>query len=830
MKLLRSFIIFLLFILCFFLNAISPEIDSKLTSDEKAWLQNNKSIQLGVDPSWPPMEMISSDGKYQGIAADYIDIIEHLLGIEMTLLAGLSWEAVIAKAKSGEIDLLPAVAESQEREEYLNFSESYASIPVVIITMANNNAIKSIEDLKGLRVAVVKSYAVQDWLKRDHPEINLYMAENAENALKLVSFGSVDAYIGDTASASYFINNSAIVNLKIASDTQYSYSLKMGVRKDYKIFLSILNKTISEIPQKTKNEIFQKWITLRYEKINLKKIAWSFAGTLAAIVFIVLVFINIRLRRLRRELESGIKARTKELLQLNKDLKTSRDHYEAIIELAADAILLGTPEGLIFGSNSQTSELSGYSKEELLGKTINILFSEEERARVPMRYDLLKQGKTVRNERSMTRKNGSLIPVEMNTKMMPDGTYQTFIRDVTDRKNAENEKKIFEEKIARSEKMEALGRLAGGVAHDLNNILSGIVSYPDLILMTLPSDSSIRKYIGVMKQSGERAAAVVQDLLTLSRRGVSDREVSSINSAVSKYMISPEYEKIKTLFPNCSAKFISDNSLLPVLCSEYNFFKIIMNLVNNAFEAMPAGGTVNISTRNQYIDKPLAGYERVLEGDYAVLSVSDEGTGIDENDLKRIFEPFYTKKVMGRSSGTGLGMSVVYGIIQDHNGYINVETKVGLGTVFDLYFPITRDLSVNKIDDLSLKNCKGKGERILVVDDVYEQREIAEIILKSLGYEVETVSGGAQAIKYFESKKADLLVLDMIMEPGIDGLETYQEIVKIYPKQKAVIVSGFAESDRVLSAQKLGAGEYVRKPYTIEKLGIAVRRELDKAG
>jgi CheY-like chemotaxis protein len=216
-----------------------------------------------------------------------------------------------------------------------------------------------------------------------------------------------------------------------------------------------------------------------------------------------------------------------------------------------------------------------------------------------------------------------------------------------------------------------------------------------------------------------------------------------------------------------------------------------------------------------------------LEGDYAVLEIVDQGVGISPEDLNRIFEPFYTRKVMGRS-GTGLGMAVVWGTVQDHDGYIDVESTVGQGSTFRLYFPATRETLSRVEAPLPIQAYMGKGERILVVDDVKEQREIATSLLGRLNYSVETVESGMEAVEYIKRQPSDLVILDMIMDPGIDGLETYRRMLAIRPNQRAIIASGYSENHRVREAQRLGAGTYVRKPYMLEKIGIAVRRELDR--
>ena len=272
--------------------------------------------------------------------------------------------------------------------------------------------------------------------------------------------------------------------------------------------------------------------------------------------------------------------------------------------------------------------------------------------------------------------------------------------------------------------MEAIGTLAGGVAHDLNNILSGIVSYPELLLMDLPQDSKMRKSIETIQQSGQKAAAIVQDLLTLARRGVAANGVVNLNQIVSDYLKSAEFDKLKTYHPEVQIETNLKPYLFNILGSSIHLSKTVMNLVSNAVEAIRGKGTVKISSDHSYIDKSIRGYDNIEEGDYVVLKVVDDGVGISAEHIDRIFEPFYSKKKMGRS-GTGLGMAVVWGTVKDYRGYVDVQSTEGIGTTFTLYFPVTRKEIMERITNGSLEDYLGSGESILVVDDVKEQRELA---------------------------------------------------------------------------------------------------------
>ncbi len=415
--------------------------------------------------------------------------------------------------------------------------------------------------------------------------------------------------------------------------------------------------------------------------------------------------------------------------------------------------------------------------------------------------------------------------VEERTKELRK-SYEKLQAEIQERQKADSQKQALEERLARSEKMEALGLLAGGVAHDLNNVLSGIVSYPDLLSMKLEKNSPLLPMIEAIKKSGQNAAAIVQDMLALARRGVTNTEVLDLNNEIiADYLQSPELRKLRTFHPTIKIETRLAANLMHIHGSSIHLKKALMNLVSNAAEAQPDGGQIAISTENRYVDQPLSSYYQVNEGDYVLLTVEDFGIGIAEEDLERIFEPFYTNKAMGRS-GTGLGMAVVWGTVQDHHGYINVQSRPGKGTRFELYFPVTREKQLKKDDAVAITDFMGNQEKILVIDDMPEQRKIATIILENLNYNVNSASSGEEAISYLQDHKADLLLLDMIMVPGIDGLDTFKQIIKTHPQQKAVIASGFAENQRVKEAQGLGAGAYIRKPYTMEKIALAIRNEL----
>jgi PAS domain S-box-containing protein len=518
----------------------------------------------------------------------------------------------------------------------------------------------------------------------------------------------------------------------------------------------------------------------------------------------------------------------------NNDLeRAAEEKYRVITEFANDCIMVIQDGKMVF-RNRACCDLIGRPLTGTAQRDFADILASEDRKAVLEHYNTLLEGGHVPIPHMVLirRADGEQRFVEISSSLIQyrnRPAVLAIMRDITERKRTEEARLESERKFARLMKMESLGLLAGGVAHDLNNILSGVVSYPDLLLMQLPEDSPLRNPIAAIQKSGQKAAAIVQDFLTMAQRGVPTIELVDLNEIISEYLKSPECEKLRSYHPDVEIKLDLAGDLLNISGSKVHLSKTIMNLVSNAAEAMKEGGIISISTENRYIDRPIQGYELVDEGDYAILTVSDTGIGIPDEDRGRIFEPFYTKKKMGRS-GTGLGMTVVWGTVKDHRGFIDLHSTEGEGTTFRLYFPATREKLEKKDTPLvSPKEYMGKGESILVVDDVAEQRDIASVILSELGYSVGVVSSGEEAIEYLKDHTADLLVLDMIMDPGIDGLDAYRKILELHPNQKAIITSGFSETERVKEAKNLGGGQYIRKPYTMEKIGSAIREELEKS-
>jgi len=371
--------------------------------------------------------------------------------------------------------------------------------------------------------------------------------------------------------------------------------------------------------------------------------------------------------------------------------------------------------------------------------------------------------------------------------------------------------------------MESLGLLAGGVAHDLNNIIGPIMAYPALIRMDLAEGKSIDQDLDSITASAQRAADVITDLLALTRRGKYEMEPIDLNDLINDYLSSAECKSAKILYPEVKPDINLSKEQLLFKGSNAHLPKVIMNLINNAFESMQDGGVLSVSSSSIDIEDGELSEKNIPIGRYNLLTIEDQGEGISEENISRIFDPFFTTKKKSGKSGTGLGLSVVYNVIKDHGAYIDVESKLGRGTKFSIYFPETTKKKEREEKDNRMHTGSGS---ILVVDDRDEQRDIATRLLTTLGYDVESVEGGRDAVEYLKNEDVDLLLLDMILEDDMDGLDTYKEIIKIKPDQKTIIVSGYSESDRVKEAEELGVEGFIQKPYKMDEIGMTIQAVL----
>lgn len=534
------------------------------------------------------------------------------------------------------------------------------------------------------------------------------------------------------------------------------------------------------------------------------------------------------------DLRDDLVQRTAELSAEIAQREHTEEKYRILLESIDEGFYEVDLEGTLLSYNDVFADILGAGDEDLTGLNFREFLEPQQADEVNAYFRRIFNTGAVQlpMARELIRRDDQRLFAETRASVMYDKNnnkvgFRGIIRDVTEVRMAELEQARLQQQLMNAKKMEALGTLAGGVAHDLNNILSGIASYPDLLLEDMTEEEPLYQALTDIKLSGEKAAAVVNDLLTLARRGVPVNQTLGLNQIVQEYLESPEHARLQKGHPEVVLETNLEAILPGISGSSVHLSKALMNLVTNAYESIEGSGRVTITTGTEVVAAQTPAIQEVAPGRYLTLVVADDGAGIPAEDLSRIYEPFFTSKKMGRS-GSGLGMTVVWGTVEDHKGTILVDSRVNGGTRFKLYFPVPEEYAIPVEEKRPVEDYMGCGESVLVVDDVGTQRIITARMLEKLGYRPVAVPSGEEAVEYLRNTRVDILVLDMIMDPGIDGLETYRRIKEIHPDQKAIIASGYSETDRVREVLRLGAGGYLKKPYRKEDLGRAIQKELQR--
>lgn len=788
----------------------------------------NTPITVGVYNNKPTI-FIDETGRPAGI---FIDILEEIAKQEhwqLTYKTG-HFTSLFDQVKNGKIDILPAVAYTEQRDQLIDYNYTTVIANWAELYTSENVELNSFLELQGKKIAVkagdIHFVALKKTTHSFNIECRFFETDEYSTTFEMLQAGVADVAVvnrlyGETSKLDYEARGTSVLFNPIEMRYAVPQGKNQNISHTIDTYIDLFKADKSSIYYKT----FNKWLVIETENAGSRWLIHSLYVAIGIALFLIAISMLFR---------QQVRTRTSELQQANEELvdqiserrnaEATLQKYARVIEASSDAIALFDSDNKHIFTNESYRSIASPPPKTLKGASV-IDFLGEDFFNLELKeaVALCLRGETVHVQ---TRPraghandfywNLTLTPYYSATNNLEG--YVMDIHDVTEQVELQN-------RLKNSQKMEAIGMLAGGVAHDLNNILSGLVSYPDMLLINKSPDDPMTLPLQTIKKSGERAATIVQDLLTLARRGVGSQVITNINTIVREFLSSPEHRAICKGVSGVEYITNLDNELPNIKGSTVHLSKILMNFFTNGVEAMEEGGILTISTRKVLLQKEYAGYEIIPPGNFATLTFSDTGIGMSKGEVNRVFEPFYTSKIMGRS-GTGLGMAVVWGTVKDHDGYIDIKSKPGQGTTFTVYIPTTDEAMLEQAKS-TLQDYLGDGEKILIVDDLEEQRSLTRGILDSLGYQADVAASGIEAIEKCKKQPYDLLVLDMIMPGEYDGLSTYETIKSSYPKQKAIIVSGFSETSRVKKAQALGAGIYLKKPYTVELLATAIYQELN---
>lgn len=490
-----------------------------------------------------------------------------------------------------------------------------------------------------------------------------------------------------------------------------------------------------------------------------------------------------------------------------------------LLEVTRDAIILQDLEGRVLYWNSSAARLYGWSEEEVRGEVLKYkLYDEADLLHIDaVQEKVLRTGEWVGELRQRT-KSGKKIIVEsrrtliLNEKGEPDKVL-VVNTDIT-------EKKELESQMLRNQRMDSIGLLASGIAHDMNNVLAPILTGLLLLRKQNPSEES-RRWIALLEESAIRGKELMKQILSFARGSSGEKTVfnpSHLVKDVARFITQTFPKEIEI---DCEAP----STVWSIFGEPTQLHQVLLNLCVNARDAMPNGGRLTLKVENVVLDAAkAAAFVDAQEGEYVCLTVSDTGTGIEPEILDKIFEPFFTTKEVGK--GTGLGLSVVFSVVRNHNGFIDVKTKVGAGTSFFVYLPATKT-EQKEFGDEPLEAMAGSGEVILLVEDDPAVREVAQAILLSMGYTVLTANNGAEAVAIFAQHSSEInLLLTDIMMPIMDGVACIHAIRSLRPELPVVTMSGLMDGEKVAKLSSLGVQGSITKPFRAEALLQTVHRAL----
>ncbi len=654
----------------------------QLTPTEKVWLDSHPTITIAGPRSFPPFHYYEKS-KLKGLSADYTKFIADSLGLKLRILADLPWPQVLKRVRQGDIDLIICIAKTADRETYLDFSDPYLTSPLVIVTRDSSPFISGIEDLHGKTLAMVPKTLVPEWLSRDGIDVSSLYVQSPLQGLEAVSFSRADAAIDNLATANYLIHQNGLANLKIAAPTPYDdYRLYMAVPKGHQELLTSVNKALASMSSQQKSDIRNHWLSVKYDYGVSPKDVFRYIFLILLFALGVIFALLFRSHRLAKE--------TQERIATEKALRESEEKLRNILDNSTNMYYSHSPDHEITYISPRCRQILQCEPEEAMKRWTEFATDNPINLKgVEYTEKAIKTGqRQPPYELELKGNEGRKVIVEIREHpVVKNGRTVAIVgsaTDITKHKKAEKEREALHRQLFQARKMESIGTLAGGIAHEFNNILGIILGNAQLAMLDLPEENPARSRINEIQTACLRAKEVVLELLSFSRQTKQGKQL--LNPAK---LVNDTVRLLRASIPS-SIKILcqNDESIQPINANATQIQQLIINLCNNAVRAMePGGGTLTIclETADAH-DLKMPELEGGSAAGAVRLTIEDTGTGIDPGIQDRIFDPYFTTKDVGK--GSGMGLAIVHGIVHNHGGVISVKSEIGRGSVFTVLLPV----------------------------------------------------------------------------------------------------------------------------------------------
>ena len=775
-----------------------------------------QTITVVSDDNYPPYIFRDFNVDIQGILVDEWKLWEKKTGLKVNLIA-MDWGKAQEYFLKGQADVIDTIFFTEKRAMQYDFTKPYATINVPVFFHKNLGGIVDIESLQGFTIGVKKGDACIEVLKK-HGITSLQEYDSYEAIVKAAKDHQIKVFSIDKPPALYYL-----YKMNLEDEFRYSLNLYTGkfhraVIKGRTDILKIVEDGFSLITKKEHNAIEKKWMgEPLIRPAYLRYVLFSFL--LVGLLFLMLVFLNITLRK-------KVRSKTSELQDLVNQLKKSENQFRSLFNSITDLIYTQDMEGRFASANPAMQRLFGYDMDEFIGHRAADFMKPELQSDFASRYlEVIKEQGHHEGISCYFKKNKEKIYIEYRSSLVkPDdgGPYISGIgRDVTEKILSEKKVKQLQKQVAQAHKMESIGTLAGGIAHDFNNILFPVLGYAEMLLEDVPEDSPFRASINGIYTSALRAKSLVKQILTFSRQESGELMLMKMQPVVKEALklirstIPTTIEIIQDINPDCGV----------IKADPTQIHQIVMNLTTNAYHAMEeTGGELKVSLKAVELGEYDIITPDMAPGVYACLTVADTGVGMDKNLTDKIFDPFFTTKAIGK--GTGMGLSVVHGIVTAMGGAIHVYSEPGKGTQFHVYLPVEKSLSEEQVTN-SKAPILGGTEQILLVDDEEAILAMEKRMLERLGYQVTSRTSSLEALEAFRANpdKFDLIITDMAM-PNMPGDKLSAELIKIRYDIPILLCTGFSETISEEKAISLGIKGFLFKPIVMKNLAQKIREVL----
>ncbi len=796
-------------------TACGAEGGINLSVEEQTYLDSHKEIIFVSQTNYPPFEFRNNDGTHDGITIELVRWLATEIGFRAKF-KDTSFQKAQQAILNGDADVLTSLFYSEKRDKSFDFTQPLFDVPASIFVLADRPDISRLQDLSGKRIAIQQGDYAKDFLDSKGIDFTMFPTQDFSEATNAVIAGNADVLIGDEQIVLYHLyRNGLIDKVKKVGEPLYTGIDCLGLKEGNRVLQSILNKGVSYARSSGVLErLTHKWLGTKFSS---RPDYWAMLWPYLSVILVLILFVAIWNIRLRRAVE----------LQ-TKHVRESEDHFRELIEQSPIGLVLCSMDGSLLSFNSAYIKIIGYDVDEAI-KLSYWDITPEKYADIERLKS--KQLKTVGHygpyEKEYRHKDGHLVPVRLNCMVVVrDGERFIWasVEDITALKVTEAEKNELTDRLRQSQKMEAIGTMAGGVAHDFNNMLSVILGYTELTLRNPSCDEKCKKNLGHVLTATDRAKELIKQILMFSRKGELNRDPIKLHNVVTEVLGLLK----KTIPSTVSIRSDIDTHTGTVLADATQIQQIIMNFCTNASHAMAEhGGDIDISLKP--IDVDLSAAARCPDlrpGKYVQLTVADTGVGMSPDVMSRIFDPFFTTKKPGE--GTGMGLSVVHGIIKNHEGAICVESVVGKGTIFKVFFPLSAE-DVDKKTSTVASTCQPGTEHVLLVDDEVMLATLGKEILESLGYKVTSTTSAFEAFDLFQNnpEEYDLLITDQTM-PEMPGDVLAKKAMQIRADLPVIICTGHSAVLDTKKALAIGVKALMMKPLDRSGLSKAVRQVFDE--